>query len=174
MTQEEVEEELEKLRDQNSSLVSVEKGPAEEGDFVVIDLLGTYLDVEEGGDTRESFQEENVMVQVGDEHTHEAFTKALAGIKRGEEKEFEVEYGSDYPEKKLAGHKLAFTVQVSDIKKKELPDLNDAFAKDLGEYETLEELQEKIKERLTVERENKSREGFGKQALGKVGQKLEF
>ena len=174
VTQEEVEQEVEKLRDEHSSLVSVEKGPAEEGDFVVIDLVGAYLDVEEGGDTRESFQEENVMVQIGDEHTHEAFTKALAGTDRGEEKEFEVEYDSDYPEKKLAGHKVAFTVQVSDIKKKELPELNDAFAKDLGDYETLKELQEKIRERLSVERERNRERDLGNKLLEELGKNSSF
>jgi trigger factor len=120
VTAEDVEEELEKMRQEHSRLVSVENRSIEKGDYVVIELEGEYLDGEEGAPPHQPFNEKNVVVNVGDEQTHEAFNKALLGSKVGEEKKFEVEYDSDYPEKKLAGHKLLFTVQIEELKEQEL------------------------------------------------------
>ena len=132
VTPEDVDEELDNLRETHSRLVAVEDQPIQEGDYAVIDLHGEYLEDEESENPREPFEEEGVVIQVGEEHTHEAFNKALVGTGVGEETTFEVQYESDYPEEKLAGHKLCFTVKVGEIKQKELPEPNDEFAKDLG------------------------------------------
>ncbi|MDA2933154.1 trigger factor [Acidobacteria bacterium AH-259-D05] len=168
LTPEDIDEELNKLRETHSRLVSVDNRPIEEGDYVVVDLHGEYLEEEEAHDPGEPFQEENVVIHVGDEHTHEAFNKALMGASAGEEKEFRVEYASDYPEQKLAGHKLLFTVKVSEIKQKELPELNDELAKDVGDYETLEGLREELKERLSAERERNREIDLGNKLLDQL------
>jgi trigger factor len=160
-----VDEQLEKLRQEHSRLVSVEDRSVENGDYVVIELEGEYLDGEEGSPPHQPFNEKNVVVNVGDEQTHEAFNKALLGSKVGEEKKFEVEYDSDYPEKKLAGHKLLFTVQIEELKEQELPELNDEFAKDLGDYKTMKELREEIEKRLNVDRENNRQKDFENKLL---------
>ena len=173
VTPEDVDEELDKLREAHSRLVAVEDQPIQEGDYAVVDLHGEYLD-EESDSPREPFEEEGVVVQVGDEHTHEAFNKALVGAAIGEEKAFEVQYESDYPEERLAGHKLLFTVKVGEVKQKELPELNDEFAKDLGEYETVNELREKIEERLEGERERNRDIDLGNKLLEELEAHTDF
>lgn len=173
VTPEDVDHELDTLRETHSRLIAVEDQPIQEGDYAVIDLHGEYLE-EESGSSREPFQEKGVVVQVGGEHTHEAFNQALVDTVVGEEKTFEVQYDSDYPEDKLAGHKLLFTVRVGAIKRKELPELNDEFAKDLGEYETLKELREKIEERLGVEREKNREINLGNKLLEELASKTDF
>jgi len=173
VTPEDVDKELGELRETHSRLIAVEDRPIQEGDYGVVDLHGEYLE-EESETPREPFQEEGVVIQVGGEHTHEAFNKALVNTRVGEEKTFEVQYESDYPEERLAGHKLLFTVKVAEVKRKELPELNDEFAKDLGEYETLKELQEKIKERLGVEREKNREIDLGNKLLEELGSKTDF
>jgi trigger factor len=174
VTQEDVEEELERLRQEHSRLVSVENRFIKKGDHVVIELRGEYLDEEEGASTHEPFNETNVVVNVGDEQTHEAFTQALLGSKVGEEKKFEVEYDSDYAEKELAGHKVLFTVHIEELKEKEIPELNDEFARDLGAYKTMKELREDIEKRLTVEREKNREKDFENKLLEKLVEKTSF
>jgi len=111
---------------------------------------------------------------VGDEQTHQAFTQALLGSKIGEKKKFEVEYDPDYPEKKLAGHKVLFTIQIEDLKEQKLPELNDEFAKDLGDYKTLKKLREEVQERLTMEREKNREKDFENKLLEKLIEKTSF
>jgi len=144
VTDEAVEQELEQLRERNAQLVSVENRAAQDGDFVTVSLQGDYLDEDSKGSV-DPISEDEVVVQIGDERTHTAFSEALTGVSEGDEKSFEVDYAEDYPEKKLAGHSLRFSVKVAEIKCKELPELNDDFAKDLREYETIEELRQKIR-----------------------------
>ena len=155
ITDEAIQERLEQLRDTQAQLVSVEDRALQDGDYAVIDLQGEYV-LEGGHKTHqhEPIKDENVVTRVGDEHTHQAFNVALRGTTIGEEKKFQVDYPPDYPEKHLAGHQVAFTIQVTDVKKKVLPELNDEFAKDLGEHDTLEQLRVRIREDLEKEREN--------------------
>lgn len=160
VSDEDVQERLEALREENATLQSVEDRPVAEGDFVTIDLKGEYLltDEEEHQHQHDPINEEDVEVHVGDEHTHSAFNENLPGMNIGEEKTFEVEYGEDYPEKRLAGHKVRFQVEVTDIKQRVLPELNDEFARDLGEHDSLESLKEELRseleDRRTRERDN--------------------
>lgn len=171
VTDQDVDKELEQLRDRNAQLVSVEDRAAREGDFVTISLHGEYLGEEDSGEL-ESISEEGVVVQLGDDQTHKAFTEGLTGAKLGEERTFDVDYAEDYPEKKLAGHTVRFLVKVGEVKCKELPELNDEFAKDLRDYETLEELRQKIKASLeeigTRNRENEIRKALTTQLADSV------
>ena len=174
VTPEDVEEELERMRQEHSRLVPVENRAIKKGDYVVIELQGEYLDGEESGSAHQPFSEKNVVVKVGDEKTHEAFTQALLGSKVGEDKKFEVEYDSDYPEKKLAGHKVLFTVQIEELKEQIVPELNDEFARDLGDYKEMKELREEIEKRLTVEREKNREKDFENKLLEMLVEKTSF
>lgn len=153
VAEEDIVEQLERLREQNAQLVSVEDRPVQDGDEAMIDLKGEYLDMELEKKGVEAIAEENVIVQVGDEGTHASFTENVRGLNIGEEKTFEVEYPDDYPEKKLAGRRVRFTAEVTDIKRKELPELNDDFAKDLGDFESLEDIRSRIREDLAAGRQ---------------------
>ncbi len=151
VSDEDVETELKKLQEQHASLVSVEDRPIQEGDYALIDLKGEYLEAEGHGHAHKPIENEDVTVKVGDENTLAEFNEVLPGMSIAEEKEFEVEYPADYPEKKLAGHRVRFHVEVSDIKRRELPELNDEFAKDLGQYDTLDQLRTRIRESLEAQ-----------------------
>ena len=166
LTDEDVEEELRKLQEAHSRLVAVEGRAAREGDYVAIDLSGEYLDAEDEG--LEPFHEENVVVKVGEEHTHQSFTEALTGSRVGEQKEFEVEYAEDYPEKKLAGRRLRFAARVNEVKERELPELSDEFARDLAAYQSLAELREDIRTRLREQRESTRESDLGNRILEKL------
>ncbi len=155
ITDEAIQERLKQLQDTQSRLVSVEDRELQDGDYAVIDLQGEYVPEERHKSPQHKpIKDENVVIRVGDEHTHQAFNVALREMNVGEEKKFQVDYPPDYPEKHLAGHQVNFTIQVTDVKKKVLPELTDDFAKDLGEDGTLEQLRVKIREDLEKERDN--------------------
>ncbi len=154
VTDADVDEQLEKLREQQATLVSIEDRPIEIGDAAIVDLKGEYADEAEGKPTGTAIEQEDVMVRVENEGTHPTFRENLVGMNIGEEKSFDVEYDEDYPEGKLAGRKVRFTVHVTDIKGRELPELNDEFAKDLGSFDSLEDVRERIRHDLAHRQEH--------------------
>ena len=149
LTEEMVEEQLEKIRQRQAPLVTVsDRTTAADGDYATVDLEGEYLDQDPDGKPAEPIAEKNVTLQLGGEHTHKSFDQALNGMDVGEKKTFEVTYEPDYPEEKLAGHRVRFNVVLNDIKLLDLPDLDDEFARGLGEFENLGKLKDKIREEL--------------------------
>ena len=92
----------------------------------------------------------------------------------GAEKNFLVDYAADYPEEKLAGRQVRFSLQLNDIKVKELPELNDEFAKDLGEFENLDQLKEKIREGLANEKQRARDSNVRQQLLQKLIEATDF
>lgn len=165
VTDEEIQAEIEKLREKLSRLVPVPERPLEAGDYAVVDLQGSYVEQEGHQHHRHHpIREENVLLKVGDEQTLQAFNDALMGMNPGQEKRLEVDYPADYPQKKLAGHKILFRLHLKEIKRKELPEVNDDFAKDVGDFETLAQLQQKIREEL-AEQQRRNRENNLKQQL---------
>ncbi len=149
LTEEMVEEQLEKIRQRQAPLVTVsDRTTAADRDYATVDLEGEYLDQDPDGKPAEPIAEKNVTLQLGGEHTHKSFDQALNGMDVGEKKTFEVTYEPDYPEEKLAGHHVRFNVVLNDIKLLDLPDLDDEFARGLGEFENLGKLKDKIREEL--------------------------
>jgi trigger factor len=92
---------------------------------------------------------EVALVEIGGKETVEAFTAVLRGAKSGQELKAEVIYPAEYPDAKLAGKTVAYDVTVKAIKKRTVPELNDEFAKELGSYENLDELQNRVREHMT-------------------------
>ena len=107
---------------------------------------------------------EDALVEIGGKDTVEAFTAALRGAKPGQELKAEVIYPADYAEPKLAGKTVAYEVTVKAIKKRTLPELNDEFAKELGAYESLAELENRVREHM-ANRKQRSVEGETKDRL---------
>lgn len=174
-SQEGVEQELERLREKYSRLESVEDRTVRDGDYVVIDLQGEYLDSSETPEKPdEPISEEDVTVKVGDERTHESFSSALLGMNLAEEKTFEVEYAPNYPEQKLAGRKVRFSVEVTDIKERHLPELDDEFAREVGEYDDLDDLRSKLAQQLERVREENRRNKLRAALVDRLLQGAEF
>ncbi|HET7580403.1 MAG TPA: trigger factor [Bacillales bacterium] len=144
VTDEDVDKDLKQLQERFAELVVKEDGEAEEGDTVVIDFEG-FVDDEpfEGG------KAENHSLEIGSGSFIPGFEEQLIGIKTGDEKEVKVTFPEDYHAEELSGKEAVFKVKVHEVKSKELPELDDEFAKDADEnVESLEELKKNIREHL--------------------------
>lgn len=158
VTDEDVEEELKKQQEQQAELVVKEEGTIENGDTVVMDFEG-FVD----GEAFEGGQADNYSLEIGSGTFIPGFEDQLLGKSSGVETEVEVTFPEEYHAEELAGKNATFKVKVHEVKTKELPELDDEFAKDVDEeVETLDELKEKTKARLQEEKntsaENAKRE----------------
>ncbi len=144
VTDEEVDERLEELRNQFATLAAVEGRPVGEGDFVVLDYRGEGLT----GGRVEGAEAEDYMLEVGGGELLPDFEKELVGMEAGGRKRFAVTFPMDYAEESLRGQSVLFNVHVKEIKERDLPPLDDELAKEASEFETLEELRGAVHEQL--------------------------
>jgi trigger factor len=147
VAEEDVDKRLEEIRGRKAEFVNEDPRPLAEGDYAVV-ALRSITGVE--GDPVES---DNMVLHLGDPETLPEFTENLRGMSPEETKEFEVSYPKDYGQERLAGRTVAFSVTVKGVRRKELPDLNDEFAQDLGDYQNLSELRDAIRGSIRAERE---------------------
>ena len=150
VTDADIEHELGHMADRNSRLVTVEDRPVENGDITVIDFEG-FVD----GKAFEGGKAENHELTIGSNTFIPGFEDQIVGMKTGEEKDINVTFPEEYFSEELKGKDAVFKIKLHEIKKKELPKLDDDFAKDTSEFDTLKELKDSIKEKL--EHENKHR-----------------
>ncbi len=149
VTDEDVEHEIEHQREHHAELIVKEEGTVEQGDTVVMDFEG-FVD----GEAFEGGKAEDFSLEIGSGQFIPGFEEQLVGKASGEEAEIEITFPEDYHAEHLAGKEAVFEVKIHDIKTKELPELDDEFAKDVDEeVETLQELKEKKKEELQKQRE---------------------
>jgi trigger factor len=160
LTDAEFEAELERVRESRATLepVSDDRG-LEKGDWAQItfrgEIQGEPAEVEAAAETK-PIQGDDVQIEVGGEKTLDAFNSALVGAKPGQELKFEVSYPGEFEDRRLAGKTVAYDVEVKGIKRKILPELTDDFAKELGEYESIEDFRTKLRDYMSAE---KSRRG---------------
>lgn len=148
---------LEDYRKRMATLVPVEGRAAQVGDVAVVDYEGRYKndagDLEDvPGGSAQDFQ-----VDLGEGRFIEGFIDGIVGMSAGETKEISVKFPADYPQETIAGRDALFSVTLKEIKEKELPELDDDFAQDVSEFETLAELRESLEKRYREEAENKTR-----------------
>jgi trigger factor len=151
VTEEEIEAEIDKARNQHSQLVSSDKEVVEEGDFVIIDFEG-----KKDGEKFPGGSAEEYSLEIGSNTFIPGFEEQLVGAKVGEELEVNVTFPEDYNAKDLAGEEVVFDVEVKEIKEKQLPELDDEFAKEVSDYETFEEYKESVQERLQKNKEERT------------------
>jgi trigger factor len=152
VTDEDVENELKRLQERHAELVVKEDGKIENGDTAVIDFEGFV-----NGEAFEGGKGENYSLEIGSGTFIPGFEEQLVGLEAGAEKEIEVTFPEEYHAKELAGKPATFKIKVHEIKAKQLPALDDEFAKDVDEeVETLDELKAKIKQRLEEEKKNEA------------------
>ncbi len=154
VTAEEVNEELEKLQKRHAELVPVEEGAAQNGDIVVIDFEGFVDSVPfEGG------KAERYSLELGSGSFIPGFEEQVVGLEKDGEKDITVTFPENYHAEELKGKEAVFKIKLHDIKRKNLPALDDEFAKDVSEFETLDEykadLEKKLKERKQNEADRK-------------------
>jgi trigger factor len=142
VTDEAVDRELDGLREQLAKLESVER-PAELGDFVVIDFTGSIEgEPFAGGEARDQ------LLELGSGRLVEGFEEQLVGASAGDERTVEVDFPADYRAEELAGKHASFAVTVKDVKRKELPPLDDELAVDAAGFDTLDELRDDVRSKL--------------------------
>ena len=165
ITDADVDAKLEELRQQFAELVLKEEGHVEAKDTAVIDFEGFKEGVAfEGG------KGENYSLEIGSNSFIPGFEEALIGMKSGEEKDIELKFPENYQAEHLAGQDVVFKVKVNEIKSKQLPELDDAFAKEVNHHDvqTLSELKEHFKEELLENKTKKVEEDFNNALLTAV------
>ena len=164
----EVQAELERLRESHASLETVDRA-AGDGDFVVMDYVGS-LDEEpfEGGEGR------GQVVELGSGRLTPGFEDQLKGASAGEERTIELTFPDDYPAEELAGQDASFAVQVKEVKEKRLPELDDDFAVEAGGYDSLDELRTEIESRIAQAEERAIEAEFREAAVDAVVDKAKI
>jgi trigger factor len=159
----EVQAELERLRESLASLETVDRA-AGQGDFAVIDFAGS-VDGEpfEGGEAR------GHLVELGSGRLIPGFEEQLDGIAAGDEREVKVKFPDDYPAEHLAGKDASFAVEVKEVKEKRLPELDDEFAVEAGGYDTLDELRAELEQRIGEAQEREIEGEFREAAVDAAG-----
>ena len=152
VTDEDINHELSHMQEHNARLINIEDRPVEKGDITVIDFEG-FVD----GKAFEGGKAENHELEIGSNTFIPGFEDQIIGMKKEEEKDINVKFPDEYFSKDLAGKDATFKVKLHEIKKKELPELNDEFAKDTSEFDTLDELKKSIKDKMEKENEQKQK-----------------
>ncbi len=161
VTAADVDDRIDQLVKRNSRLVSVERA-VENGDTAVIDYEG-FLD----GKPFDGGKDENHNLEIGSGSFVPGFEEQLIGMKAGEEKDIDITFPEDY-HADLAGKAVVFHVKVNEVKVKEEPALDDEFAKDVSEFDTLKDLKADIKKKITEERESVAQQAFEEELINQV------
>ena len=163
VTEEDINKEVDKERENNSRTIDVDDRAVESGDIIKLDFDGSVDGVPfEGG------KAENYTLTIGSGSFIPGFEDQLIGTKIGEEKDVTVTFPEDYHEKSLAGKEAVFKCKVNAISVKELPEADDEFASEVSEFETLAEYKEDIKKKLTEKKEKAARAKKEAQAIEKA------
>ncbi len=145
---EEFEAELERLRDARSTMEPVEEERMlQRGDWAQVSYSG-FDKAADGAEPKAEISADEVVIEIGGTQTLEAFTQALTGATVGQEMDVDVQYPDDFGERRLAGKTVAYHMVVKGIKRKLMPEMNDEFAKELGEYDSFDDFKQKLRESL--------------------------
>jgi len=148
----EIDEVLEHLRQQSALLEPVEDRASQKGDVVILDFEG-----KKDGETVPGTKADGYMLELGSGQTIPDFENNIIGMCLRESKTFSVTFPAEYHAQEMAGQTIEFTVMVKAIQNKKLADLDDAFAKQMGKFETLDELKERIRQDLIAEKDRQNR-----------------
>ena len=153
VSEEDVEQELEQIRERHASVRNLDARPLTDGDIAVLSLKGTSKD-----DDVPPIEQEETTLTIGEGETLPEFNDHLRGKSPGDEVDFEVRYPDDFSNPKLAGKTVSFHAEVKGLREKELPELNDDFAADVGDFRTLEEVRRHIRELIENQRRRQATE----------------
>jgi trigger factor len=167
VSDEDIAKRLDEIREQKSQFVNVEPRAVGDGDYAVV-----TLDSISGVDP--AIHQDEVVLHVGDPDTLAGFSDALRGMSPDEEEEFDVTYPDEFGQERLAGKTVRFRAKLTVIRTKELPELNDEFAQDLGDYPTLNELREAVRKAIFHEREYASQQKAKDELINRLIQSHEF
>ncbi|MFB3828991.1 MAG: trigger factor [Bryobacteraceae bacterium] len=162
VTAEDVETRINELRDQKADYINLDPRPLEDGDFAVVALESI------AGIQGPPIKNDEMMIEIGGRDTMAGFTENLRGASIGDQKEFDVVYPEDYGHERLAGKTVRFRAAVKGLRRKELPEVNDEFAQDLGDFRDAGELREAVRKSLQAQRQYEAQQ----EAKNKIVEKL--
>ncbi|MBZ5579239.1 MAG: trigger factor [Acidobacteriia bacterium] len=168
VSDEDIQKRIDEIREQKATYANIDPRPLENGDFAVV-ALESLAGVE--GDP---VKQDEMVLEIGGADTFEAFSENLRGLSPGDEKEFDVPYPADYGAARLAGKTIRFRAAVKGVRKKELPELNDEFAQDLGDYRTVDELKEAVRKALLSQRQQDSQQEAKNKIVDQLVDQHEF
>lgn len=163
VTDEEVDEAIEKERVQNARIITVEDRAIENGDTAVIDFEG-FVD----GEAFEGGKGENHSLEIGSHSFIDTFEEQLIGKNSGDEVEVSVVFPEEYHDEELAGRPAVFQVKIHEIKTKELPDLDDEFAQDVADFDTLDEYKADVRKKLAEGKAASAKQAKEEEAIRKI------
>ena len=169
VTDEEVEQSLNSVREQHATFTSVEGRALADGDYAQVSLDGKPKDGED-----KPVHMDEVLVEIAGKNTMPEFTENLRGASPGDERVFEVTYAADATEQRLAGKTFTYTVKVQSIKQKTLPELDGQFATQLGEFKTLDEVRQRIREGMESERKHAAEHEAKDKLVAELVKRSEF
>jgi len=164
-----VEQALVDLRERHASFNPVEGRALADGDFAQVSLDGNP----KTGEGQPVHMDE-VLVEIAGKDTMPEFTEHLRGTSAGDERTFDVNYPEDTQDKRLAGKTFSYAVKVQSIKQKSLPELNDEFAKQLGELQTVDDVRKAIREQIESERKHQAERDAKEKLVGELIQRNDF
>jgi trigger factor len=168
---EEVEEALNNVREQHATYTSVEGRSLQDGDFAQASMDGRPKEAE---DKTQPVHMDEVLIEIGGKNTVPEFSDNLRGANASETRQFEVKYPDDSTEKRLAGKTLVYTVNIQAMKEKHLPELNDDFAKELGEFTSVEQVRNQIRENMQAERKHNAEREAKDKLVNELVKRNEF
>ncbi|PSB04778.1 trigger factor, partial [filamentous cyanobacterium Phorm 46] len=153
-----VDEVLEKYRSDKATLIPVEGRPAQLGDMALVDFAGKFADAPEGETPAEipGGEAQDFQVELSENQFVPGFIQGMIGMNSGETREVSVQFPDEYSSEELAGKPAVFTITLKELKEKELPELDDDFAQEVSEFETLAELRQSLETRFKTDQENKT------------------
>jgi len=169
--QQDVEDQLKAVQEQKATYSPVEGRPVGDGDYAQVSLDGTPKQADDG---TKPVHMDDVLVEIGGKNTMPEFTENLRGANPGDERGFDVHYPDDFSDERLRGKTFAYKVKVNAIKQKSLPELNDDFAKELGEFATLDDVRKQIREGMEHERKHEAEREAKDKLLAELVRRNDF
>jgi len=166
--EEDVSRSLEELRQKSAEYVPVEGRGVADGDYVVVEWKGKDLQ------TKRFLPTEKVLVLAGHPDNEKVLNDSLKGTTPGETRKFIISYPQEHPQKKMAGRTVEYEIRVISIKEKKVPEMSDEWAKDLGEYEDLAALKQRVRQELEKAKEEAARREMGDEVVKGLIEELEL
>jgi trigger factor len=165
---EDIAKRIEEIREQKADYSNLDPRPLEDGDYAVVALESI------SGVEGEPVKQEEMVLEIAGAETFPAFTENLRGLSPGEEKDFEVAYPENYGAARLAGKSVKFHTTVKGIRSKNLPEVNDEFAQDVGDYRTVDELREAIRKGIFAQRQHEAQQDAKNLIIDKLVEMHDF
>jgi trigger factor len=168
VTEADIDKRMDELLNQKAQYVNVDPRPVQDGDYAVLAIRSI------GGVEGDPVSQDEMVLEMGGGDTLPAFTENVRGLSPGDEKEFEVAYPEDFGSARMAGKTVRFHTTVKGIRRKDMPELNDEFAQDLGDYRNLDELREALRKSIFGQRQYEAQQEAKNQIVAKLVEMHEF